>query len=59
MVVSSDLLLRLNLKRGDSVTLGDERFRIVAEVLVEPDRMTGTMNVGPPSADQPRGLGPC
>ena len=47
MVVSSDLLPRLNLKRGDSVTLGDERFRIVAEVLVEPDRMTGTMNVGP------------
>lgn len=47
MVVSSDLLLRLNLKRGDSVTLGDDRFRIVAEVLVEPDRMTGTMNVGP------------
>ena len=47
MVVSSDLLLRLNLNRGDSVMLGDEQFRIVAEVLVEPDRMTGTMNVGP------------
>ena len=47
MVVSSDLLLRLDLKRGDSVTLGDEQFRIVAEVLVEPDRMTGTMNIGP------------
>ena len=47
MVVSSDLLLRLKLNRGDSVMLGDEQFRIVAEVLVEPDRMTGTMNVGP------------
>jgi len=47
MVVSSDLLLRLNLKRGDSVTLGEQQFRIVAEVLVEPDRMTGTMNIGP------------
>jgi len=47
MIVSSDLLLRLNLQRGDSVALGDEQFRIVAEVLVEPDRMTGTMNIGP------------
>ena len=47
MAVSSDLLLRLGLKLGDWVRLGDEQFRLAAEVMLEPDRMTGTWNVGP------------
>ena len=47
MVVSNDLLLRLGVKLGDWVRLGDEQFRLAAEVVLEPDRMTGTWNVGP------------
>ena len=47
MVVSNDLFLRLGVKLGDWVRLGDEQFRLAAEVVLEPDRMTGTWNVGP------------
>ena len=47
IVVSQDLLIRLGIEVGDSARVGDETFRIAAVVLVEPDRMTGTMNVGP------------
>ncbi len=47
MAVSNDLLLRLQVKQGDSVRLGEAAFRIAAIVAAEPDRMTGTMNVGP------------
>ena len=42
MVVSNDLFLRLGVKLGDWVRLGDEQFRLAAEVVLEPDRMTGT-----------------
>ncbi len=45
--VSEDLLLRLQVKAGDSVRLGASEFRIAAVVRVEPDRMTGSLNVGP------------
>ena len=47
VAVSSDLLLRLNVKRGDSLRIGGQEFRIVGVVASEPDRMTGTLNVGP------------
>lgn len=47
IVVSQDLLIRLGAEVGDSARVGEETFRIAAVVLVEPDRMTGTMNVGP------------
>ena len=47
IVVSQDLLIRLGGAVGDSARLGDETFRVAAVVRVEPDRMTGTMNVGP------------
>ncbi len=47
MAVSDDLLVRLNVDVGDRVRLGDAEFRIAATVVLEPDRMTGTMNVGP------------
>lgn len=45
--VSEDLLARLELKLGDSITAGAGSYRIVATVASEPDRMTGTLNVGP------------
>jgi putative ABC transport system permease protein len=46
-VVSDDLLLRLDLKAGDTIRLGGQPFRIAAVITNEPDRMSGMMNVGP------------
>jgi putative ABC transport system permease protein len=47
VVVSDGVLLRLGARIGDSVKIGNAPFRIVAEVTNEPDRMTGSINVGP------------
>jgi putative ABC transport system permease protein len=47
VAVSDDVLLRLNLKTGDTLRLGGQSFRIVGEVTYEPDRMVGSLNVGP------------
>jgi len=47
VVVSDDLLLRLNVKTGDLLRIGGQDFRIAGVVTSEPDRMTGTLNVGP------------
>jgi putative ABC transport system permease protein len=47
VAVSGDVLLRLNLKVGDAIRLGGQPFRIAGEVTYEPDRMLGTLNVGP------------
>jgi putative ABC transport system permease protein len=47
VAVSDDVLLRLNLKVGDSIRLGGQPFRIAGEVTYEPDRMLGSLNVGP------------
>lgn len=47
VVVSDDLLLRLNVKTGDALRIGGQEFRIAGVVTSEPDRMTGTLNVGP------------
>jgi len=47
VAVSDEVLLRLNLKVGDAIRLGGQSFRIVGEVTYEPDRMLGTLNVGP------------
>ncbi len=47
VVVSDGVLLRLGARIGDSVKIGGQYFRIVAEVTTEPDRMTGSINVGP------------
>lgn len=47
VAVSSDLLPRLKVNVGDSVRAGGQEFRIAAVVDVEPDRMSGTLNVGP------------
>ena len=46
-VVSDGVLLRLGAKIGDTIRIGGQPFRIVAEVTKEPDRMTGSLNVGP------------
>lgn len=47
VAVSDDLLLRLKLNLGDTIRLGGQPFRIVATVAGEPDRMAGSLNVGP------------
>jgi len=47
VVVSDGVLLRLNATVGDTIRIGGQPFRIVAEVTNEPDRMTGSLNVGP------------
>src|SRR5271154_1711089 len=47
IAVSDDILLRLNLKPGDSLSLGGKPFRIIGRVTYEPDRMLGSLNVGP------------
>jgi putative ABC transport system permease protein len=47
IVGSDDLFLRLGVHVGDTLRLGDADFRIAAAVRLEPDRMTGSFNVGP------------
>jgi len=47
VVVSDDLLLRLSVKTGDKLRIGGQPFRIAGVLASEPDRMTGTLNVGP------------
>lgn len=47
VAVSDDLLLRLNLSVGSMVKLGEAQFRVCGVVRMEPDRMTGSLNVGP------------
>jgi putative ABC transport system permease protein len=47
VVVSDDLLLRLDTHPGGTLRIGGQDFRIAASVASEPDRMTGSLNVGP------------
>ncbi len=47
IAVSDDLLPRLKVSVGDAVRLGGQEFRISGVVVAEPDRMTGTLNIGP------------
>ncbi len=47
VIVTDDLLLRLGVEVGDSVRLGGADYRVGGVILVEPDRMTGSLNVGP------------
>jgi putative ABC transport system permease protein len=47
VAVSDDLLLRLNAKVGDSIEVGAQKFRIVARISKEPDRMTTGFTLGP------------
>jgi putative ABC transport system permease protein len=47
VAVSDDLLMRLEVRTGDTLRIGGQDFRIAGAVTSEPDRMTGTLNVGP------------
>jgi putative ABC transport system permease protein len=47
VLVSDDLLLRLELSVGDSIRIGGKPFRIIGVLTGEPDRMVGNLNVGP------------
>lgn len=45
--VSDDLLIRLKGRVGGQLRLGGQEFRIAARLESEPDRLTGSINVGP------------
>ena len=45
--VSDDLLFRLKTRVGGNLRLGGQDFRIAALLVSEPDRLTGSLNVGP------------
>ena len=47
VAVGDDLLMRLHLRVGDSIRLGDRNFRISAVVENEPDRLSGMFAAGP------------
>jgi len=47
VAVSEDLLLRMKVAVGDTVRLGGQPFRVIGRVVSEPDRMSGSLNVGP------------
>ncbi len=47
VAVSQDLLLRLGIAVGGRIALGGHEFRVAGVVVEEPDRMTGSFNVGP------------
>jgi putative ABC transport system permease protein len=46
VVAGEDVLIRLGVKVGDTIRLGSADFRMAAAVLSEPDRMSGSLNVG-------------
>ncbi len=46
VVAGEDVLIRLGIKVGDTVRLGSADYRMAAIVLSEPDRMSGSLNVG-------------
>lgn len=46
-VAGPELMSRLGLDIGDSILLGQEPLRIVATVVSEPDRLPGTVAIGP------------
>ncbi len=47
VVVADDLLVRLKLKIGDQLKIGNKLFRISAVLLNEPDRLSGSFAAGP------------
>jgi putative ABC transport system permease protein len=46
VAAGEDLLIRLHLKVGDMIRVGGQDYRVVAAVVSEPDRMSGSMNIG-------------
>lgn len=47
IAVSDDLMVRFELSPGSTVRLGSADFTVCGIVRLEPDRMTGSLNVGP------------
>jgi putative ABC transport system permease protein len=47
VVVADDLLVRLRLKVGDQLKIGNQLFRIASVVVSEPDRLSGNFAAGP------------
>jgi putative ABC transport system permease protein len=47
VAVSAELLQRLNIKQADSIRIGKRQFRIAAQIIREPDRMTTGFTLGP------------
>ena len=45
-VAGEDVLIRLNLKIGDQIRVGGQDYKIAAAVVSEPDRMSGSLNIG-------------
>jgi len=46
LAAGEDVLIRLGLKVSQTVRLGGQDFRIAAVVVSEPDRMSGSLNIG-------------
>ena len=46
VAAGEDVLIRLGVQVGDRIRLGSQDFRIAAIVVSEPDRMSGSLNVG-------------
>ncbi len=46
VAAGEDVLIRLGVKVGDTIKLGSETFRMAAIVVSEPDRMSGSLNIG-------------
>jgi len=46
VVAGEDVLIRLGVKVGEHIHLGSADYRVAAIVLSEPDRMSGSLNVG-------------
>jgi putative ABC transport system permease protein len=46
VVAGEDVLIRLGVKVGDKIRLGSEEFRVAAIVVSEPDRISGSLNLG-------------
>jgi Predicted ABC-type transport system involved in lysophospholipase L1 biosynthesis, permease component len=47
VVVADDLLVRLHMKVGDNLKIGNKLFRIASVVVNEPDRLSGNFAAGP------------
>ena len=47
VAVSDDFLLRSGKKVGEDISIGGQKYRIAGVVRNEPDRMAGSLNVGP------------
>lgn len=56
VAMSADLLIRMNVAAGDTVRIGGQDFRVAGAVAYEPDRMSGSLNIGPRVMMSQKGL---